>query len=263
MFSAPLHFYVSVVVFFTVLLPGALMSFLGLEFAQKYILGSILPAPKGEIANAIAFIVAAYVLGYFVFALGSYLDPLYDCTYRDLKRRCPRYSMSFRLDIPLAGRCDIHFAFYKPCARLVASRGTRSAMGLCVPATSRISSRTLMARKSALSCATASARRISRSGKRCVTRRCGVRRRSRISAAVSAKVETRPPSPPPQVARLCPPGQLSVPWAEAPMREISWCQMEVMSSRIGAMRWPTSTTVPPARTQASACWSESAVPRVS
>lgn len=74
----PEDFFVGVVDFFAVLLPGALLSFKLVDFARAHVFGKTLPSLQGEAQGWVAFAFASYLLGHFIFLAGSYLDPLYD-----------------------------------------------------------------------------------------------------------------------------------------------------------------------------------------
>ena len=87
----PNDFFIGVINFFAVLLPGAVLVLFAIEPARgylsshSYLLGSTREMFKGEVPRWIAFLVASYTLGHFVFMLGSPLDALYDLTRRLLK----------------------------------------------------------------------------------------------------------------------------------------------------------------------------------
>jgi hypothetical protein len=72
-------FYVGVVDFFAVLLPGALLCFLfGDSFLWHRIFAPVFPDIQEGIQQWAVFILASYLLGHFVFLVGSNLDYAYD-----------------------------------------------------------------------------------------------------------------------------------------------------------------------------------------
>lgn len=84
----PADFFVGVMDFFSVLLPGALLAFLGSEFATRYVFVPPLPQLPTAAARWVAFAFAAYLLGQFTFLVSAtFMDTLYDRTYRDYRRR--------------------------------------------------------------------------------------------------------------------------------------------------------------------------------
>lgn len=77
---------VGIVDFFAIILPGAVLTFVGLKFEKKIFDGSILPALPDGPSRWIAFTLAAYLVGNIVYLLGaSILDPIYSSTYREFK----------------------------------------------------------------------------------------------------------------------------------------------------------------------------------
>ena len=78
----PGDYFVGVVDFFAILMPGALFSFLLLRLASKYHFGPILPKAWGAAEHWVTFIFASYLLGHFISLLGANLDGIYDRTYR-------------------------------------------------------------------------------------------------------------------------------------------------------------------------------------
>jgi hypothetical protein len=81
-------FFVGVVDFFAILLPGALLSFLAQESAQKHVFGHILGTIQGATEGWAAFIFSSYLLGQFASLLGAtFMDWIYDRTYLAHKRR--------------------------------------------------------------------------------------------------------------------------------------------------------------------------------
>ena len=74
----PSDFYVGVISFFSILVPGAVAAAILDPLLRRYLLGPIIPVPTSPAAAWIAFLVTAYFLGHLVFLVGAYLDPLYD-----------------------------------------------------------------------------------------------------------------------------------------------------------------------------------------
>jgi hypothetical protein len=85
----PGDFFVSVVDFFGILVPGALLALLILAPAQRYLFnGEVLPHVDGEPATTGLFLVMAYVCGQATEAVGSFLlDWVTDHTYRASKAK--------------------------------------------------------------------------------------------------------------------------------------------------------------------------------
>jgi len=89
----PEDFFVGVIDFFAILLPGAVLSFVMIDFAHGHVFGNVLPSIRTEGQGWVLFAFSSYLLGHFVFLAGSYIDPLYnelrgrfvpkekDCTY--------------------------------------------------------------------------------------------------------------------------------------------------------------------------------------
>jgi hypothetical protein len=75
----PSDLFVGVIDVFAILLPGSLLAFTVKDIATHHIFGPILPVIQGEAQGWVAFIFATYLLGHFIFLIGSYLDKtLYD-----------------------------------------------------------------------------------------------------------------------------------------------------------------------------------------
>lgn len=80
----PGDFFIGVVNFFAILLPGALLSFFSMDLARTYmnarphIFGYTLTVIQGEAQGWVVFIIASYLLGQFISLLGSPLDKGYD-----------------------------------------------------------------------------------------------------------------------------------------------------------------------------------------
>ncbi len=82
--SKPSEFYVGVLDFFAILLPGAIATAVLLPKIGPCIVGPLVYAPTGEAGNWAAFLICAYFLGHLIFLLGSYIDPLYNILRRRL-----------------------------------------------------------------------------------------------------------------------------------------------------------------------------------
>ena len=80
--EAPLNdFFVGVIDFFAVLLPGAIIVAIGYPHVPSFVLGEhgIVPPIEGETVRWIAFVVSAYLAGHILFMLGATIDTaLYD-----------------------------------------------------------------------------------------------------------------------------------------------------------------------------------------
>jgi hypothetical protein len=86
--TKPSDFFVGVVEFFSVLLPGAFLAYATRLLPGDLVFGRILP-PLDKVnrgtENWIVFVFASYVIGHFVFQAGSLLDHSYDKWYRPRK----------------------------------------------------------------------------------------------------------------------------------------------------------------------------------
>ena len=71
----PSDFFIGVIDFFSVLLPGALLTFFlkGLLYRRLFGEGMVFPALNNEAQKAIAFLLATYVVGNLIFLMGSLL----------------------------------------------------------------------------------------------------------------------------------------------------------------------------------------------
>lgn len=84
----PSDFFVGVLDFFSVLLPGALLAYLGRGFADKHVFVAPLTALHGPVEGWVAFAFASYLLGQFTFLVSAtFMDDLYDHTYLRYRRR--------------------------------------------------------------------------------------------------------------------------------------------------------------------------------
>jgi hypothetical protein len=90
----PQKLFIGLMDFFSILLPGALLTYLLMDEAGTVVLGDSYGKLAGAEAWA-AFLFASYLFGYLVFLFGSWLDELYDWarpytlnTQSDLLARC-------------------------------------------------------------------------------------------------------------------------------------------------------------------------------
>src|SRR5688500_12885001 len=76
----PGDFFIGIIDFFSVLLPGALITFFIDAHWRDEIFGpgNIVPYEPDNLSRGLIFLFCSYVLGHFIFALGSQLDPLYN-----------------------------------------------------------------------------------------------------------------------------------------------------------------------------------------
>lgn len=75
--TKPSDFFVSVVDFFSIILPGALVVFILQDFAMTQIFGLILPKITTELSQWIVYVFASYLVGNFISLVSPWLDPLY------------------------------------------------------------------------------------------------------------------------------------------------------------------------------------------
>lgn len=76
--SKPGDFYVGVLDFFAILLPGAIVTAILEPRLGMAVLGNLVPAPGGDAAKWATFLTVAYFLGHLVFLAGSYVDRAYN-----------------------------------------------------------------------------------------------------------------------------------------------------------------------------------------
>lgn len=74
----PGSFYLGVVDFFSIMLPGGVLTYFLSGPYQASVFGTLFPAIPPGTAGWVIFLFAAYLLGHIVFLLGSYLDNIYD-----------------------------------------------------------------------------------------------------------------------------------------------------------------------------------------
>ena len=82
----PQNIYISVIDFFSVLLPGGLLTYFLLGVFYKYVFGdgNIFPEPTNSTVIWIVFVIVAYIIGNIVFTLASFLDVSYNKILRPL-----------------------------------------------------------------------------------------------------------------------------------------------------------------------------------
>ena len=74
----PADFYVGMVSFFAILLPGAVGAAMLRPLVENAVIGPIMSLPANASAQWAAFLIASYFIGHLIFLVGSYLDPIYD-----------------------------------------------------------------------------------------------------------------------------------------------------------------------------------------
>lgn len=74
----PSEFYVGVLDFFAILLPGAIATAILLPHYGSLVVGPLIPDFQSASARVLSFFVCAYFAGHLIFLLGSYIDPLYN-----------------------------------------------------------------------------------------------------------------------------------------------------------------------------------------
>jgi hypothetical protein len=84
--SKPSEFYVGVLDFFAILLPGAIASAILAQRIGRIVVGPLIAVPATEAEVWAIFLTSSYFLGHLVFLVGSYVDRVYDVV---RKRRNP------------------------------------------------------------------------------------------------------------------------------------------------------------------------------
>lgn len=93
--TKPADFFIGVVDFFAIILPGALLSYLALVALKQHDLGLIKLPLEGTAQGWVAFALSSYLLGHFASLIGAAsLDHLYEWTYRRLWTRTWRWGRS-------------------------------------------------------------------------------------------------------------------------------------------------------------------------
>ena len=85
--TKPSDFFIGVMDFFAILVPGAIFTFMLAPWATREVFGPILPTINSNETGWAAFILAAYVLGHLLHHLGSVFDYTYDHIYVKAKRK--------------------------------------------------------------------------------------------------------------------------------------------------------------------------------
>ena len=73
MATKPADFFIGVVDFFAIILPGALLSYLALDAATQHVIGPITPALKDATQGWVAFALSSYLLGHFASLIGAFI----------------------------------------------------------------------------------------------------------------------------------------------------------------------------------------------
>ncbi len=74
----PSEFFVGVLDFFAILLPGAIATAILAPRVGPLIFGSLFTSPTTEAGGWATFLTSAYFLGHLIFLVGSYIDPIYN-----------------------------------------------------------------------------------------------------------------------------------------------------------------------------------------
>ncbi len=74
----PSQFFLGVLDFFGILLPGAIAAALLEPVLADQVFGALVARPTGGAVAWITFLVVAYFLGHLLFLVGAWLDPIYD-----------------------------------------------------------------------------------------------------------------------------------------------------------------------------------------
>jgi hypothetical protein len=72
----PQKFYIGVVDFFSIMLPGGIFAYFLYGLFGPKIFGPLLPAIKTDAVGWVIFLLAAYLFGHIVFLIGSFLDDI-------------------------------------------------------------------------------------------------------------------------------------------------------------------------------------------
>lgn len=75
--AKPADFYVGIVTFFAILVPGAVATAMLQPLLGPAVVGPLVPPPASGAAAWAYFLVTAYFLGHLIFLVGSYIDPFY------------------------------------------------------------------------------------------------------------------------------------------------------------------------------------------
>ncbi len=74
----PSEFYIGVLDFFAILLPGAIATAILSPWLAHWIFGPLIDKPTSESGLWVIFLTCAYFLGHLIFLVGSYIDVLYN-----------------------------------------------------------------------------------------------------------------------------------------------------------------------------------------
>jgi hypothetical protein len=74
----PSEFYVGVLDFFAILLPGAITTAILTPRLGPFVLGPLIAAPADDAGKWVAFLIGSYFFGHLVFLVGSYIDGFYN-----------------------------------------------------------------------------------------------------------------------------------------------------------------------------------------
>jgi hypothetical protein len=75
----PETFFIGVIDFFSVMLPGAVVTYLAKAEVSPVLFGNVFPEYTSEAEGWAVFLFSSYLLGHFVFLIGSKFDDTYDC----------------------------------------------------------------------------------------------------------------------------------------------------------------------------------------
>jgi hypothetical protein len=81
-------FFLGLMDFFTILLPGALLAYLAEDLASQCVFGKLLPRIQPGVEGWVTFLLASYLFGQFLFLIGAtFMDSIYDKTYLRVRRK--------------------------------------------------------------------------------------------------------------------------------------------------------------------------------
>ena len=76
--SKPSEFYIGILDFFAILLPGGISAAILVHWFGPSVLDSLINTPSSVAEQWVAFLLCSYFLGHIIFYVGSYLDPIYN-----------------------------------------------------------------------------------------------------------------------------------------------------------------------------------------
>lgn len=88
MFVKPNEFYIGVLDFFAIILPGAVATAILYPILQPWLEGPLEVELSTMEARTAAFLVGSYFVGHLIFLVGSWIDPLYNV----VRKRCHPYN---------------------------------------------------------------------------------------------------------------------------------------------------------------------------